>query len=198
MRLADPLHRQLRRLLGHRTAPGRDPQGAVRRSRRHSGRDEPARPRHPPAQSARDDYDVVVVLGGDGTLNEAANGLAGSSTALATLPGGSTNVFARSSVFPTSRSMPPLSCSRRWPPGRSAGSASARSRAATSCSTAGSGSTRPSSRSSGAVPGSAGRDILFIYAAIDTWLRRIDRTHAPLRVVESGGRASPPASSRSS
>lgn len=40
--------------------------------------------------------DVVAVLGGDGTLNEAANGLAGTECALAALPGGSTNVFARS------------------------------------------------------------------------------------------------------
>ena len=39
--------------------------------------------------------DVVAVLGGDGTLNEAANGLAGTECALAPLPGGSTNVFAR-------------------------------------------------------------------------------------------------------
>jgi diacylglycerol kinase family enzyme len=45
--------------------------------------------------AAREDFDVVVVLAGDGTLNEAADGLADTPTALAPLPGGSTNVFAR-------------------------------------------------------------------------------------------------------
>ncbi len=41
------------------------------------------------------DYDVVVSFGGDGTVNEAANGLAGSDVPLTCLPGGATNVFCR-------------------------------------------------------------------------------------------------------
>ena len=46
-------------------------------------------------EAAEKEVDVVVVLAGDGTLNEAAQGLLHSKTALAPLPGGSTNVFAR-------------------------------------------------------------------------------------------------------
>ena len=45
-------------------------------------------------------YDVVVAFGGDGTVNEAANGLAGSEVPLTCLPGGSTNVFCRTLGIP--------------------------------------------------------------------------------------------------
>lgn len=46
-------------------------------------------------EAAHEGYDVVVSFGGDGTVNEAANGLAGSDTPLTCLPGGATNVYAR-------------------------------------------------------------------------------------------------------
>src|SRR5829696_8641092 len=52
-------------------------------------------------EAAGEGYDVVVAFGGDGTVNEAANGLAGSSTALTCLPGGATNVYCRMLGIPT-------------------------------------------------------------------------------------------------
>lgn len=45
-------------------------------------------------------FDAVVAFGGDGTVNEAAQTLVGTGVALGVLPGGSTNVMARSLGIP--------------------------------------------------------------------------------------------------
>jgi diacylglycerol kinase family enzyme len=46
-------------------------------------------------EAAHEGYDVVVTFGGDGTVNEAVNGLIGSDTPIFPLPGGNTNVLCR-------------------------------------------------------------------------------------------------------
>lgn len=45
--------------------------------------------------------DLVVVFSGDGTINEAVNGLAGSDVALGLIPGGATNILVRALELPT-------------------------------------------------------------------------------------------------
>ncbi len=51
-------------------------------------------------EAAGEGYDLVVAFGGDGTVNEAANGLRDSGTPLSCLPGGATNVFHRTIGIP--------------------------------------------------------------------------------------------------
>ncbi len=51
-------------------------------------------------EAANDGFEMVVAFGGDGTVNETANGLLGSGVPLAVLPGGSTNVFCRALGIP--------------------------------------------------------------------------------------------------
>ena len=46
-------------------------------------------------RAVADGYDMLIVFSGDGTVNEAINGLAGSDVALGVIPGGATNVVAR-------------------------------------------------------------------------------------------------------
>jgi diacylglycerol kinase family enzyme len=46
-------------------------------------------------EAAGEGYEVVVSFGGDGTVNEIANGLAGCDVPLTCLPGGATNVFCK-------------------------------------------------------------------------------------------------------
>ena len=143
------------------------------------------------AQSAaRDLYDIVVVLGGDGTLNEVANGLAGSRTALATLPGGSTNVFARILGLPDDS----VDAAGVLLDAIDAGAVRRIGLGAVEgryylfhCGIGFDAAVVEQVERRGPWKRWAGHP-LFIYSAIDTWIRRIDRSTPPLRVIDARGR----------
>jgi diacylglycerol kinase family enzyme len=72
-------------------------------------------------EAAHEGYDVVVTFGGDGTVNEAVNGLIGSSTPIFPLPGGNTNVLCRMLGIPNEivdATEHLLSMADRWAPRR--------------------------------------------------------------------------------
>jgi diacylglycerol kinase family enzyme len=143
------------------------------------------------AQSAaRENYDLVVVLGGDGTLNEAANGLAGSTTALATLPGGSTNVFARILGLPDDSvdAVGVLLEAIEAGSIRRIGLGAVEGRYFLfHCGIGFDAAVVEQVERRGPWKRWAGHP-LFVYSAVDTWLRRVDRRTPPLRVVDAHGR----------
>lgn len=62
-------------------------------------------------QAARDGLDLVLVAGGDGTINEAANGLVGSNTILGIVPVGTGNILAHQMHMPILSPVPPYQVS---------------------------------------------------------------------------------------
>lgn len=133
--------------------------------------------------------ELVIVLAGDGTLNEAANGLAGTSTALAPLPGGSTNVFARTLGLPDD----PIEATgalldavaRRSI--RRVGLGSVNKRYFLfHCGIGYDAAVVSAVERRGQLKRYAGHP-LFVYAAIDTWLRHYDRRHPHFVVQHDDG-----------
>ena len=55
----------------------------------------PGDARHAAAAAAAEGFDLVIAVGGDGTVHEAANGVIGTPTALAVAPAGTMNILAR-------------------------------------------------------------------------------------------------------
>jgi diacylglycerol kinase family enzyme len=141
--------------------------------------------------AAADGFEVVVVLGGDGTVNEAANGLAGSPTALGLLPGGSTNVFARTLGFTNDpvKAVGELLVALRQPGGsiRRIGLGSANGRYFLFHAGMGfDAAVVEQVERRGSLKRFAGHP-LFLYAGVATWLRHYDRKHPHFDISLASG-----------
>jgi diacylglycerol kinase family enzyme len=139
-------------------------------------------------EAAHEGYDIVVSFGGDGTVNEIANGLVGSDTPLTCLPGGATNVLSKMLGIPgeiIDATEHLLRMADTWRPRKiDLGTANGR------CFTFSSGFGLDASivRRIDRQPRLKRhklRDVYFVYAAIETVLREYVR-HAPRMDVQIG------------
>ena len=134
--------------------------------------------------------DLVISFGGDGTLNEVATGVAGTDTALGVLPGGSTNVFARTIGLPNDpvAAAPLLVAGLRDPEQSIRPIGLGRVNGRFFCFHTGVGYDAAVVRTveeRAYLKRWAGHP-LFIYAAVHTWLTRYDRKQPHFRVAADG------------
>lgn len=141
-------------------------------------------------EAASEGYDVVVSFGGDGTVNEVANGLAGCATPLTCLPGGATNVLCKMLGIPgdiVDATEHLLAMADTWSPRRiDLGTANGRAFTYSS----GFGLDASVVKRIEASPGLKRhklREYFFVYAAVETVLREYVR-HPPRMEVQLEGR----------
>ena len=143
-------------------------------------------------EAAGGGYDVVVSFGGDGTVNEVANGLAGCPTPMTCLPGGATNVLCKMLGIPgdiVDATEHLLGLADRWQP-RRIDLGTANGRAFTYSSGFGlDASVVKRIEASPELKRHRLREYFFVYAAVETVLRQYVR-NPPRMDVEVGGERS--------
>ncbi len=144
-------------------------------------------------QAAVDGLDLVVALGGDGTVNEVVNGLLANGPgpdvpALAVVPGGSTNVFARALGLPespieaTGDLLEALRIDRR----RTLGLALADDRWFTFCAGLGLDATVVRRTDTRRAKGRKATPTLFVTEALTEFFTKAERRHPPLTLTRAG------------
>jgi diacylglycerol kinase family enzyme len=141
-------------------------------------------------EAAQEGYDVVVSFGGDGTVNEVANGLAGCATPVTCLPGGATNVLCKMLGIPgdiVDATEHLLTMADHWSP-RRIDLGTANGRAFTYSSGFGlDASVVKRIEQSPGLKRHKLREYFFVYAAVETVLRHYVR-HPPRMEVHLDGR----------
>jgi diacylglycerol kinase family enzyme len=144
-------------------------------------------------EAAGGGYDVVVSFGGDGTVNEVANGLAGCATPMTCLPGGATNVLCKMLGIPgdiVDATEHLLALADRWRP-RRIDLGTANGRAFTFAAGFGlDASVVKRIEASPALKRHRLRQYFFVYATVETVLRQYVRNPTRMNVDVGGERSS--------